>query len=254
MKSIYFILVSLSLVILSCKKETANTPENPETSCVCPKENIGVEMPNHVPCFGFLTMTAYTDLTRDQPLSYVSANAYFNRTGDIQISGNSIVAVDSVLLNQGSLMSVKDANGDHMYYQNDYASLPSNQEWRVFGANGIPTATFVPDLNTPVADFSRVPDKLSKSLVRSFQLNGVANITRGSASISSSDNSGVGVSVILRAGSNEVCFPEEQLKLVSQGKATLHIILENTTTMTFNDKNFACSNEIQYTKTLTLNP
>jgi hypothetical protein len=255
MKSVYFILASLSFVILSCKKETAkHVSGNPESSCVCLKENIGVELANHVSCYGFLIMTTYTDQTRNTPFSHVATTAFFSGVAAVQESGNSIVTVDSVYLNQQSLKSIKDANGAHMYYQSDYGSWPSQQEWSIFGANGIPTFTVNADVKNPVADFSLVPDSISKSHVKSFKINGVANITGGTALIFSSENSGGNVSVILREGSNEICFPVEQLKQVSTGKATVLIILENTMTKVFGNKNFAFSKRLQYEKTITLNP
>lgn len=255
MKVVGFILTFLSLVILGCKKETAkNISVNPETSCVCLKENIGVEFANTVSCNGFLSITTHFYPTSTMPHSYVSTKALFNSMAELQESGNAIVAVDSVYLNQQLLTPIKDANGVHMYYKNHYDSLPSQQEWSIYGANGIPSFTYNADVKNPTADFSLVPDNISKSLVKSFKINGVANLTGGFASISSFGHSGNNVSVILREGSNEVCFPKEQLSGVSAGKAKIVIILENTITKKFNHKNFAFSKKIYFEKMITLNP
>jgi hypothetical protein len=252
MRSIWFILLFLMFVVSGCKKE--KTKDVPETSCVCLKENIGVAPANHVLCYGFLTMTTYHDLTRDTPFSYVSTNAFFTSIPDFQMNGNAIVTVDSVCLNQQSLKPIKDANGGHMYYQNDDVSWPSQQEWSIYGANGIPTFTVSADVKNPTADFSLVPDNMSKSLIKAFKIKRVANITGGSVTIFSREQSGGNVSVILREGSNEICFPEEQLKLISSGKATVFITLENTLTKTFGNKNFAFSKKLQFEKKITLNP
>jgi hypothetical protein len=256
MRSFNFILTSLCLIILSCKKDKASkVSESPETSCVCLKENIGVALGNNVPCYGFLTMTTYSDMTGNSPLSYVSTNAFFTNIAAYQESGNGMVSVDSVYLNEQSVKSVKDANGNHMYYQNNYSSWPSQQNWIVFGANGIPTFTFSADVKNPVADFSQLPDKINKNLVRTFKLNGVANITGGYATIA--DQSGKtywNVSIIVREGTNYLCFPQEQIKLLGPGKASLTISLENTNVQTFNSKNIAFSKRLQYTKNIELEP
>jgi hypothetical protein len=255
MKFLNFILISLSLIMLSCKKETSkNDSKNLETSCVCLKDNIGVPLSNQVMCNGFLNMTTYTNQSGDKPFSYVTTNAYFTSRADLQVSGDAIITVDSIYLNEQLLHSFKDAYGDHMYYQYDFNLMPLEQKWQIYGANSIPTFTFSANLKNPVADFSLVPDNLSKNLVKSFRINGVENITGGYVSIFSSEGSGYNVSVILREGSNEICFPEEQLKLVIAGKATIQIFIENITTQTFDNKNFAFSKRLQFEKNITLNP
>jgi hypothetical protein len=255
MKAAFFILSFFSLFILSCKKETETiVARDPETSCVCLKENIGVPMGNSVPCNGFFIMNFYNDITPGRSYSITNASAYFNKVSSLFESSDDIVKVDSVYLNQLSLKSVKDANDNHLYYQRESDSLPTLQEWKIYGSNGIPTFSLAVDVKNPLVDLSGIPDTISKSIVRSFKLNGVTNITRGSALLFSGEHSGSNVSVILREGSNEVCFPSEQVKVVSAGKATVMISLENTITRSVGSKNFAFSKKWQFLKSVILVP
>lgn len=257
MRFSFLILLSLSLFISSCKKDSDPiVEENPETSCVCLKENIGVTITNHLPSSGFLIMTAYMQFLTENPNYYYygSVTAHFTSSPDLYESGNGNISVDSVFINNNPMPSIKDMNGEHMYYQHDFLSLPLQQEWSVFGANGIPTFTFSSDLKNPVADFSLIPDSISKSLVKSFKINGVSNITSADISIFAFGVSGPNISLILREGSNEVCFPEDQLKLISTGKATVSITMENRITKKFGDKNIALIKRLQYQKKIDLNP
>ncbi|MBS1636910.1 MAG: hypothetical protein JST26_13415 [Bacteroidetes bacterium] len=256
MRSFYFLLATLSVFIFSCKKNTSKTAsDNPSGSCTCLNDNTGFSSANSSSCYGFLSMTTYSDMTGSMPVSYVATRAFFSGVANYQESANSTVMVDSVCLNQQSLNSVKDSNGNHMYYENDYNTLPLQQAWSVFGANGIPTFTYTASINNPVADFSTLPASISLSLVKSFGIHGVTNITNGTAIIfSESNSSNNNVSVALKEGSNEVCFPKDQLNQVGAGPARILIILENKTVKVFNGKNFAFSKKLQYEKKITLNP
>jgi len=253
MRLAFFILFSITVVISSCKKEKTNTiSENPEISCVCLKENIGVTLGNQIECLGFLTMTTYTNATVGKVFSYMDATAYFNDKAST-VNGN-FVTVDSVLLNDRNFLLLNDANSKPMYY---FTSLSATdpQRWRIYGANGIPTFEFSSNLKDPGADFSSVPSQINKSIQKSFKLNGVTNVT--SAAVLILDESGKtswNISTIIREGSNDICFPEDQLKLLGPGKARLVILLENTIVQPFNSKNIAFLKKLQYEKEIVLNP
>ena len=116
MRLAFFILVFLSIVASSCKKETKKiVPENPESSCVCLKENIGIGTINQTTCNGFLTITTYTDATVGKNFSHGEVMGYFNDKASTQMNGN-FVTVDSVLLDGQHLKIVNDAYSEPMYY------------------------------------------------------------------------------------------------------------------------------------------
>src|SRR5436190_351771 len=185
MKSGALTFALFSVVILGCTKDVGvPEPENPPSSCVCLKENKGIPFGNGLPCFGFLTISTYTDLTRDKAFSLsMNVMAYFNNNPDRQINGN-FVTVDSVLLDRRSVPIVNDA-------------------------------------------YATIYDGSGKTYWN--------------------------VSVIIKEGSNEVCFPEE-IKLLGPGKATLSVDLENLVVQPFSSKNFMFSKQLHYIKEITLVP
>jgi hypothetical protein len=245
--------VVINLLISGCKKDRGETVSNPQQGpCVCQKGNVGSAVGNQIPCNGFLSITTYSNVDDVCP-SYTQAQAYFNNVSSTQENGN-FVTVDSVLLDERTLSVINDANNAPMYYWRNL-SQTTQQKWCVYGGNGIPTFTFTADLKDPIADFSKVPDQISKDYQEAFTLNGVANITRATVIIG--DESGKtywDISVSVNEGTNKVCFPQDQLKLLGPGKANLLIELENTRVQTFNSRNIVFSKKLQYSKNIILNP
>ena len=257
MKQTLLLLAGFSLMLGSCKKDTIHstvpTPV-PETSCQCLQENIGVPQANQISCYGFFTITNYLRQTANEVSSSVQANTHFFSEATPQITGNKVVKVDSVSFNQQFMDSVKDVNGQHMYYSSAYIAWPMSQDWQVYGNNGIPSFTANVNLQNPTADFSQLPTQLSKSLLKSMTLNGVNNITRASATLFKSGVSGPNISIFVKAGSNQLCFPSEWVSRIDTGKATLLIELENMVIRDFGNKNFGFIKTCQYTKEIQLNP
>jgi hypothetical protein len=254
MRLAFYILLTTGLVFFGCKKEaTKPVSGSLKTSCVCLDENIGVGPGNQIACNGFLTIYTYTDATVGKESSHMNVMAYFNDKASTQVNGN-FVTVDSVLLDEQHVDLLYGANNEPMYYFMS-SNGAEQQRWSVYGDNGIPTFTYTAHLKDPYADFSMVPDQINKSSQQAFSLDSVKNSTGATASIS--DESGKtywNISVIIREGSNRVCFPEDQLKMLGPGKARLMIILENTEVQTFNSKNMAFEKKLQYEKEIILNP
>lgn len=257
MKPSLLLFTGLSLLMGACKKDSITcTDPAPaiETPCQCLKENIGVPPINPIACYGFFNLTNYMQQNTNEMSSSVQATAYFYNQATTQITGDHLINVDSVSFNQVFQDSLKDANGQHMYYHSFQSSWPTTQQWQVYGNNGIPSFTAKVNVQTPTADFSQLPTQLSKSLLKAFSLNSVNNTTRASATLFKSGVSGPNTSIIVKPGNNQLCFPSEWVSRIDTGKATLMIELENLEIHDFGNKQFAFVKTLQFTKEIQLNP
>lgn len=259
MKPSLLFLAGFSLLMGACKKDSITTSVSTptpvvETACQCLKENIGVTISNQVPCYGFLNQTNHINQSTGESRSYVSIDVRFYKTPWTYVSGDSLLPVDSVSLNGQMLSPLKDINGHITSYNYSYENWPLNQNWQVNSSNAIPSFSENMGLQNPTADYSQLPSQLSKSLLKSFPINGISNITRASATLFKSGVSGPSISVILKAGDNQVCFPSEFVSRIDTGKATLMIDLENLEIRDIGNKKFGFTKNVQFIKEIQLNP
>lgn len=253
---IQFLPVLVMLLFTNCKKEEVNpaVEAGEQKSCVCDTEQIGVALGNTVNCSGFLIISTYSEIINSQFFKSVQCRAMFTKVPTWQEGGDSLTPVDSVQLNQQALASVVDTLNVPMYYERMEDAMPAKQDWVVYGMNGIPSFSYSAAVENPEADFSQLPDVLSKSRVQAFMIKGVKNITGGSVSIALFGISGNNVSVKLQNGVNLICFPEEQLKSLGSGEAMITVMMDNTITKEFGGKTFAFSKRLQFQKRLNLLP
>lgn len=253
MKKVFIILFTAAVCLSSCKKEkTSAQPVSAATLTTATATITTDPFSSYVSCNGFLSSSVYIRAYKTNPFTIIEAQASFNISPEIQPNAN-FLRVDTVNLNGDSLIAVKDAFQNPMYYWQTIPDANSAQNWKVKGANGIPSFDFSYTEAAPSADFSKIPDSLRIGNPV-ITINNVSNFTTASISISAYGVGGNYFSFNLHEGSNTIHISKGQINTFYPGAIQLFISLENYTYKTFEGKNFRFSKRLSYENKIVLKP